>query len=450
MEGIAQQNNSAYYLIEGGHPLRGEVAVLGAKNALNKQLVATLLTREPCILRGVPRIAEVDTILKMLSGVGTDHEWLDASTLRLQTAEIRSVHVSQEYSGFNRIPILLLSPLLHRAGEASVPVMGGCQIGPRPVDFHLAALEQMGVSVAPGESGYSATCTRLRGGRIELPYPSVGATETAVLAAVLAEGTTTITNAAIEPEVVDTILFLQKMGAQISIGVNRQLTIEGVRELHGTMHAPVSDRIEAASFAVAAVATDGEICVRNARQEHMTTFLNALRKAGGGFRVEDSGITFFREQAQLQPQHLETDVHPGFMTDWQQPFAVLMTQAPGVSVIHETVYENRFGYTNALREMGSEIELSDFCMGRAECRFRGRGHAHSAVIRGGTRLCGAEIGIPDLRAGFAYIVAALVAEGTSRVTGLGYLERGYSDVPARLQSIGASITDSRQIQTRAA
>jgi len=449
MDGRTQLPHSAHYRIEGGQPLRGDIAVLGAKNALNKQLVATLLTREPCVLRGIPRIAEVDTILKMLTQVGTQHDWLDESTLRLQTEEIQSVNVSQEYSGFNRIPILLLSPLLHRTGQASVPIMGGCRIGPRPVDFHLAALEQMGADVTASDCGFIAR-GRLRGCQISLPYPSVGATETAILAAVLAVGTTTISNAAIEPEVIDTILFLQKMGAQISIGVNRQLTIEGVQEVHGTTHAPVPDRIEAASFAVAAVATDGEICVRNARQEHMTTFLNALRKAGGGFRVEDNGITFFREQSELRPQHLETDVHPGFMTDWQQPFAVLMTQASGVSVIHETVYENRFGYTRALIEMGADIELSDFCMGRAECRFRGRGHAHSAIIRGGTTLHGADIAIPDLRAGFAYIVAALVADGMSRVTGLEYLERGYSDVPARLRSIGAQITDSRQIDSRAA
>jgi len=194
-----------------------------------------------------------------------------------------------------------------------------------------------------------------------------------------------------------------------------------------------------ASFAAAAVATDGRIKVKDAQQSHMITYLNILRKVGGGFEVEDDGITFFRAQKELLPAHIETDVHPGFMTDWQQPFVVLLTQANGVSVIHETVYENRFGYTKTLSDMGADITLSSACLGSKPCRFTNHDYMHSCIVQGPTLLQSAAIEIPDLRAGFAYLIAALCAVGTSEITGIGYVERGYSQVPERLRSIGAHI-----------
>lgn len=428
------------YTICGGHPLQGTVAVGGAKNAISKQLVASLLTTEPCVFRNVPRIAEIDAVISMLSEVGAECVWLAADTLQVQTRTIRTPVVGSRYSGFNRIPILMLAPLLHRTGSAAVPVVGGCPIGPRPVDFHIHALESLGAAIDEYDGGYRAQAGRLHGTTISLAYPSVGATETSLLASVLARGTTVIHNAAIEPEVVDTVLFLQKMGAQISIDVDRRIVVEGVERLGGAQHIPVTDRIEVASFAAAAVATNGEITVRHARQSQMTSFLNQLRKVGGGFVVENDGMRFFRRQSDLSPAHLETDVHPGFMTDWQQPFAVLLTQAEGMSVIHETVYENRFGYTDALRQMGADIELASFCLGRKACRFLNNGHAHSCVIRGRSRLEGCAVRIPDLRAGFAYVIAALTARGESRLTGLEYLERGYADIPEKLLAVGGAIT----------
>lgn len=427
------------YRICGGRRLHGTVTVGGAKNAIGKQLVASLLTSEPCTFANVPRIAEIDAILEMLADIGTQREWLDAATLRLQTRGISRGEVGQKYSGFNRIPILLLGPLLHRIGTACVPTVGGCRIGPRPVNFHLDALAGMGADVETLSTGYRATSRGLRGTTITLPYPSVGATETALFTATLAKGTTVIAGAAIEPEIIDTILFLQKMGAQISVDVDRRIVVEGVDRLHGVHHAPIPDRIEVASFAAAAIATRGEITVRSARQDHMTALLNALRKVGGAFTVSTDGITFFRRKEELTPLHLETDVHPGFMTDWQQPFVVMLTQAGGVSVVHETVYENRFGYTSALTPMGADITLTPFCLGSLPCRFAHQGHDHSCLIKGGTRLEGAPITIPDLRAGFAYIIAALTAHGTSEVTGIPYLERGYADVPRKLEAIGAQI-----------
>lgn len=437
------------YIIRGGTPVAGVVSASGAKNAITKQLVASLLTSEPCVLGNVPRIAEIDAVLNMLAEVGCRYEWIDRETLRVRTSSVQTGNVGSRYSGVNRIPILMLAPLLHRIGEARVPTVGGCNIGPRPVNFHLDALARLGADVDTTMDGYRATANGLSGAEITLPYPSVGATETCVFAAVLARGTTVIDNAAIEPEIVDTIAFLQKMGARISIGVGRRIVVEGVARLHGANHTTLSDRIEAASFAVAAVTTGGEVTVNNARHEDLATFLTVLRAAGGGFRAERNGITFFRRNDELSPVHIETDVHPGFMTDWQQPMAVLLTQAEGVSIVHETVYENRFGYTSALQRMGAAVSLTDFCLGSAACRFAKQGHTHSCLIHGSTPLTGRPIAIPDLRAGFAYVIAALAAHGTTQLTGIKYLERGYADVLQKLQAVGADVElDSGDSTTR--
>ncbi len=435
-------NPDRYYRIEGGRRLEGTVRVSGAKNAISKQLVASLLTDEPCVFSNVPRITEIDVVLEMLAEVGTRYEWLDEDTLKLETPTVASNLVGEKYSGFNRIPILMLAPLIHRCGSVTVPAMGGCVIGKRPVDFHLQGLSEMGAEIEVKKDSFIARSDQLTGTNITLSYPSVGATENLLIAATLAKGTTVIQNAAVEPEIVDTILFLQKMGALISVDVDRRIIIEGVSRLHGAHHWAVPDRIEAASYAVLAVATDGNITIENARQMHMITFLNNLHKAGGGFTVDDDGMTFFRRKKQLQPVHVETDVHPGFMTDWQQPFCILLTQAEGVSVVHETVYEKRFGYTEALRNMGADIQLTTSCLGNKPCRFLNRDHLHSCIIKGPSPLKGSDIEIPDLRAGFAYIIAALVAEGESKISGIRYVERGYANAPAKLRKIGAIIEEA--------
>lgn len=425
------------YVIQGGIPLEGEVTVPGAKNAVGKQLVASLLTDQPCVFTNVPRITEIDAILDMLGEIGTRHSWLGPSTLQVHTPEIRLSDIGQRYSGFNRIPILLIGPLLHRAGRASVPVMGGCRIGKRPVDFHLDALAAMGATIRESQEGFDAFASRLSGTEIVLPYPSVGATENILLTGSLASGVTTIKNAALEPEVIDTILLLQKMGAIISVLPNRTIQIEGVQNLRGAIHDTVTDRIEVASFAVAAIATDGRITVHGAQQEHMTSFLNTIRRIGGDYDVHGNSMTFYRGNQQLDATRIETDVHPGFATDWQQPLAVLLTQCSGKSVIHETVYEDRFGYTDALRNMGAEIELTNSCLGHLDCRFKATQYKHSCIITGPTQLTGTQIVIPDLRAGFAYVVAALVAKGETEISGLHYLDRGYARIPDKLHSVGA-------------
>ncbi|MEL6308196.1 MAG: UDP-N-acetylglucosamine 1-carboxyvinyltransferase [Chloroflexota bacterium] len=433
------QAHNTRYIVEGGRKLEGSIMIQSAKNAISKQLVASVLTNEPCILENVPRITEVDGVLAMLGELGTSYEWISDDTLLVQTPDIEANLVPLEYSGFNRIPILMLGPLVHRAGSVTVPIVGGDDIGSRPVNFHTRALRDMGVEIESNGDSYTAKSSGITGTTIELPYPSVGATENVILTATLAEGTTVIKNAAIEPEIIDTILFLQKMGALIRVDVDRKIIIEGVAKLHGARHRPIADRIEAASYAALALATDGNITIRNAQQQHMITFLNALLKVGGGFKVKDEGIAFFRASDELSPIHIETDVHPGFMTDWQQPFVVMLTQAQGVSIIHETVYENRFGYTKALRQMGANIDLTTACLGSKPCRFKDRDHLHSAIIRGVTPLNGTQVEIPDLRAGFAYLMAGLVAEGETELTNVHYMERGYANIVDKMASIGAQL-----------
>lgn len=427
------------YRITGGVPLSGTVRASGAKNAVTKLLVATLLTDQACVLSGVPRILEVDLVLDMLVELGADVTWLDEHTIRVHTREVTSPSLSSAYSGVNRIPILMMGPLLHRRGETVVPLPGGCTIGKRPIDFHLDGLRRMGADIVENPGAVKVSATRLIGAQVRLPFPSVGATENLLLAAALAKGTTVIANAAVEPEIVDLVLMLQKMGALITMDTDRTITIEGVPTLRGVAHTTVPDRIEIASFAAAAVATDGRIEVQGARQDHLITFLNALRHIGGEFGETPHGLEFFRGR-ELTATEIETGVHPGFMTDWQQPITVLLTQATGTSVVHETIYEDRFGYTEQLNLMDAEIELTTRCLGATSCRWHNRGYLHTAKISGPTTLKAANLAIPDLRAGFGYVLAALVAEGTSTITGTRYLERGYEQPVAKLAAVGAHIT----------
>lgn len=428
--------------ITGGRPLKGEVQISGAKNAATKELVACLLTKTPVTLTNVPQIGDVDVTIEMLKGLGVsieregDHLTVDGSTLA-------SPEVTEAFSRKNRIPILLFGPLLSRFGTAIIPALGGCKIGARPVDFHISALEQMGATITIEDGMYRATVGpsgRLHGAVIELAYPSVGATENIMLAAVLARGTTVIRNAAIEPEIKDLAMLLQAMGAIIQMDVNQTWVIEGVEVLHGAVHPVIPDRIEAASFAVASVLTKGDVFIRGAVQDHMISFLNALRRVGGDFEMTPEGIRVFRT-GEIKPSTVETDVYPGFATDWQQPFLILLTQASGVSIVHETVYESRFGYTTALNAMGANITVHSNCLGAKACRFSYRNHPHSAVVVGPTPLKAADIEIPDLRAGFSYLVAALIAEGTSTITGVETINRGYERIVEKLKGLGAEIEE---------
>ncbi len=426
------------FRVTGGSSLNGEVTLSGAKNAASKMMIATTLTDEVVRITNVPRQRESAITQEIIEAIGANVIWEDENTLRAQTSEVSGTAV-RKLSRKNRISILALAPLLHRAGEAFVPQVGGDKIGPRPVNFHLQALEKMGAKIEETEDGYHATVKkRLKGALIELPYPSVGATETAILAGVLADGRTTIRNAANEPEVLGLIMMLQKMGAVIQVNAGRSIEIIGVEKLHGTDVEVIPDRMEAASYACMALGTGGEIFVRGAKQRDMVTFLNAVRKIGGEFEVRPDGILFCAAGG-LKGIEMETDTHPGFMTDWQQPFVVCLTQAKGTSVVHETVYEERFGYTKALVDMGADITLFSNCLGEIECRFKGQNYKHSAVINGPKPLKAANVEVPDIRAGLAFVVAALVADGTSTLTGIHHLDRGYERLEEKLKGVGAKI-----------
>lgn len=432
--------------IRGGKPLEGKVKAAGAKNAVTKLLVASLLSDKRCTFHNVPDIAEMDVTVNLCREIGSEIQWdRSAGTLEIITKELTSSYVPQRFSGANRIPILMIGALLGRTDEdIIVPTAGGCKIGKRPVDFHIAALEKLGATIEhremKREGAYLARAHQgMKGAIIALPYPSVGATENTILAAVRAKGTTVIKNAAVEPEIVDLILFLQKLGVCISVDTDRTIRIRQTNQFQEVEHTVITDRIEAASLALAGISTKGRVFVEGAEHSHMITFLNYLREVGAGFEVKKGGIEFFYKGPCQGGVHIETGVHPGFMTDWQQPFVVLLTQATGISVVHETVYENRFGYTETLKLMGADIEAFTQCLGGKECRFACQDFLHSIVIKGPTPLQSRDIAIPDLRAGFAYVLAALLAPEESRISGIHYLDRGYEKIVEKLSLLGADI-----------
>lgn len=432
--------------IRGGKPLKGTIKATGAKNAITKMLIASLLSDKKCIFTNVPNISEVETTVELCREIGMEISWdREERTMEVITKELKTTYIPLHFSGSNRIPILMLGALLGRTKEnIIVPTVGGCNIGKRPVDFHIAALEKLGATIEfrtiKKENAYFAHAANgLEGTIIKLPYPSVMATENAILGACRAKGKSVICNAAIEPEVIDLILFLQKLGVIIHVDINRTIYVQETKTFHEVEHKVITDRIEAASFGMAAIATKGRVFVEGAEQAHMITFLNKLREINGGFTIRQNGIEFFYQGPLKGGLHLETDVHPGFLTDWQQPFVVLLTQAYGSSVVHETVYENRFGYIKTLRRMGADVELFTQCLGDRSCRFASQNYEHSLIVKGPTPFMANAIEVPDLRAGFAYVMAALLAPDTSTVSGLPFLDRGYENLEIKLQALGATV-----------
>jgi UDP-N-acetylglucosamine 1-carboxyvinyltransferase len=431
--------------VHGGKPLKGRVDVRGAKNLVTKAMVAALLADEPSVLKDVPFISDVEIVSRLLQlhGVAISHGEDGVMTLDPSNVKQARMVDIDAHAGSSRIPILFCGPLLHQLGEAFIPGLGGCHIGDRPIDFHFEVLRNFGAVIEDVANGIKLSAPKgLKGAKISLPYPSVGATEQVLLTAVRAEGVTELSGAAIEPEIMDLIAILQKMGAIISVDTDRVIRIEGVKRLGGYEHRALFDRNEAASWAAAALATEGDIFVGGARQQEMTTFLNVFRKVGGAFEIKDDGIRFYHPGGDLHSVVIETDVHPGFMTDWQQPLVVALTQANGISIVHETVYEQRFGFTDALVEMGANIEIYRECLGGTPCRFGQRNFNHSAVISGPTPLKGADIRVPDLRGGFSHMVAALAAEGTSNVTNVQLISRGYEHFLQKLTDLGADFSYS--------
>lgn len=426
-------------LVRGGRPVDGEIDVRGSKNALPKAMVAALLTSDECRITNVSAIRDievVDELIRLAGGSVSHHPDTIAITAHqfdaLGEDDIMRLHAA------SRIPVLTTAVSLHRTGHAVVAAPGGCSIGPRPVDYHLNVLRAFGARDDHRGDIIELRVDRMRGARVALPFPSVGATEQFLFASVLAEGDSELTNAAIEPEILDLIAVLQKMGAIISVEPNRTIRVTGVEALSGFEHRVIGDRLEAASWASLALATGGSITVHGVQQQLLSTFLNVYRRAGGEFSIDAAGdtLTFRRARRMLRPLALETDVHPGFMTDWQSPFVTALTQAEGVSVVHETVYEDRLGYTEALRSLGAQIQVFTECLGPTRCRFGAANHRHSAVVVGPTRLHGAELVVPDLRAGFSYVIAAASADGESLIHGVDLLDRGYGDFRTKLAAVG--------------
>jgi len=429
----------------GGSPLQGTVRTAGAKNAMTKLLVAALLSDQTSTFENVPDIGDVATTVALIEELGAEVTWdKEQRTLEVCARHLHTTYIPQRYSGANRIPILLLGALLGRTGQdIIVPTVGGDAIGARPVNFHIEALTAMGAEIEyremKREGAYLARAPHgLHGALIELPFPSVGATENVLLSAAHAKGRTILKNAAVEPEILDLMLFLQKMGVPISLTGDRTIEIHPLKRALPVRHKVLSDRAEAASFALATAATGGEILIENAPVAHMHNLLHQLRLMGLSIDIGDDWLQLKADGPLHGGLHIETGPYPGFLTDQQQPMVALLTQSQGISVIHETLYENRFGYVQTLKSMGANIELFSSCLG-APCRYHSRNHLHSAVVHGPTALHGAEIVIPDLRAGFAYIIAALIAKDESKIIGLEYIERGYENLIARLQQLGAKI-----------
>ena len=423
--------------IEPVGPLRGDVVVRGSKNAVTKHMVAALLSTEPCVVQNCPEIGDIQITTGMLESLGC-HVEIDDDMVTTDARNLSSGQVPSSYGGLNRIPILMLGPLLHRIGEVFVPVVGGDRIGTRPVDFHVDALRAMGAEVHVGPDGIEAKASSLPGARIRLPYPSVGATETILLSAVLAEGRTILENAATEPEVIELGLFLQRMGARLELRPDRRFVIEGVDKLQGAEHSLQGDRIEAFSYLAAGLATGGRVRLFGCPQGRLVTAISTLHRMGVRFEITDYYLAAEAPDG-LGSLTVQTDTHPGFMTDWQSPLVVLFTQAEGMSVLHETVYEGRFPYVDALQEMGAEIELYDTCLGGRDCRFAETEALHSAVVKGPTPLHGADITVPDIRGGFAYVLAAAAADSPSVLADVHHLERGYHRPLEAFGEIGLQI-----------
>ena len=426
----------AGWVVDPSGPLRGDVVVRGSKNAVTKHLVASMLGSTPSTISNSPDVGDVDITISMLEALGCEVASEDGN-VTVDPGPIDSSHVPLRFTGLNRIPILMVGPLLHRVGEAFVPLVGGDDIGSRPIDFHVNALRKMGAEIEISHEGLSAKASRLRGAHIELPYPSVGATETVLMTACRAEGRTVLDGAATEPEVIELALFLQRMGARIEMRPNRRFIIDGVDEMVGAAHHLQGDRIEAFSYLVAGLITGGEVRVHGCSQERLVTAISTLHGMGARFDITDTSVSAWSDG--LHATAVETDTHPGFMTDWQSPMVALFTQCDGLSVMYETVYENRFTYVPALKRMGAQIEMYNTPLGSIDSRFVGSGTPCSVVVQGGVPLEGTQVDVPDIRGGFAYVLAAAAANGTTTITGTHHLDRGYNRPVTNFKELGLDI-----------
>lgn len=407
--------------IRGGRRLIGEVRTSGAKNAALPILAASLLTAGDLVLKNVPDLADVRTMLKLLEGMGVKVK-RDGSNVTLNAGAVTSTTAPYDLVKTMRASILTLCPLAARFGSAQVSLPGGCAIGARPVDQHIKGLRALGAEVEIEHGYVNAKCSRLKGARIVTDMVTVTGTENLLMAAVLADGTTVIDNAACEPEVEDLADCLNAMGAKISGAGTSTITVEGVQALHGAEHAVIADRIEAGSFLCAAAATKGDVLVTHCVPGDLEAVIGKLREMGADIETGKDWIRL-RMDDRPRPVRIRTAPHPGFPTDMQAQFMAVLCLADGASSITETIFENRFMHVPELARMGAKISID----------------GHTAVIAGVEKLEGADVMATDLRASASLVIAALAAEGESTVDRLYHLDRGYEHMEAKLRALGADV-----------
>lgn len=410
------------FKIQGGQQLKGEVEINGAKNAILPIMIAALLTKEPLSLSNISYLSDVNTLSELLKSMGMKIK-TKKSSITLTADKITNFHADYNFVSKMRASFWVLGPLLARFGEAEVSLPGGCAIGTRPVDLYLNALKEMGAEIKV-ENGYVCAKGPLHGANIFFPKVSVGATHNTIMAAVLTKGITTIHNPALEPEVMDLIDVLVKMGAKISGIGTKVLTIEGVDELHGTSHEVVADRIEAATFAVAAAVTKGKIFLKGAKINLMDAVVDALRPSNVLFKEDKNGILVDATKCSLKATSLTTSEYPGFPTDAQAPLSMLLSLAPGMSLIEERIFENRFMHIPELKRMGANITVLN---------------NNAILITGVKNLSGAQVMSSDLRGGVSLVLAALAAKGESIVKRIYHIDRGYYQLEKKLTKLGAKI-----------
>jgi len=410
-------------LIKGGVPLHGEVKISGAKNAVLPIMAATLLTGEQCVIRRVPDLSDVGFMAKILSSLGAKVT-VDGDTVTVRAGKLKPVG-NYDLIRKMRGSICILGPLLGRQRHAKVSLPGGCVIGTRPIDLHLKGMRDLGTEITI-ESGYiNAVAPRLRGGEVFLggrAGPTVLGTANVMMAAVLADGITTIESAACEPEVVDLAVFLTNMGASISGAGSPTITIRGVKELKGAEHEVIPDRIEAATFAIAAAATNGEVTIKGSRPDHLGAVLDKLREAGVKIDRKENTLTV-RRNGQLKPVDITTMPYSGFPTDAQAQMMVLMALTQGLSIITERIFESRFMHVSELARLGAEISIE----------------GPSAILKGGSKLSGAPVMASDLRASAALVIAGMAASGSTQVNRIYHLDRGYEKIDDKLRQLGARV-----------
>jgi UDP-N-acetylglucosamine 1-carboxyvinyltransferase len=410
-------------LIKGGTPLHGEVAISGAKNAVLPIMAATLLTPEACVIHHAPELSDVSFMGRILSSLGAQVS-IEGGTIRIQAAKIKDVG-DYELVRKMRGSICILGPLLGRLRRACVSMPGGCVIGPRPIDLHLKGLRQLGARISIDGGYVKARAPRLTGGEVFLGGrvgPTVLGTANVMMGAVLADGVTIIESAACEPEVVDLAEFLTAMGARISGAGGPTITITGVKQLHGAEHEVLPDRIEAATYAIAAAATKGEVTLLGCRPDHLHAVLDKLRETGAKTERRGTALTV-RRNGRLKPVDVTTLPYAGFPTDVQAQMTVLMTLTPGISIITERIFESRFMHVSELARLGADIAIE----------------GPSAIVRGGKPLSGAPVMASDLRASAALVIAGLVAKGNTLVKRIYHLDRGYERIDEKLKKLGARI-----------